>query len=109
MVMRISNVDWGYEVDNWATWTVGGDVEAVADDLAVRYADGPDAQAVVRRSVIALNADALAKKGIIARQAIWIPDRSTGEGIAMLDMFLALLTDPWVISGRGGRAGGRRG
>jgi len=87
MVMKIGDVSWGYRVDDWATWNVGKDVESEADDLAVRYADGPDAQAVVRRSVIAVNADALPKKGIL-RQAIWIPDRSTGEGMAMLDAFL---------------------
>jgi len=27
----------------------------------------------------------------------------------LLHRFLALLTDPWVIFGRGGRVGGRRG
>ena len=88
MVMKIGDVNWGFPADDWATWEVGKDVESVADDLAAKYADGPAAQAVVRRSVIAVNADALAKKGIIVRQAIWIPDRSTGEGMAMLDMLL---------------------
>jgi hypothetical protein len=98
MVMRISASSWGFPADDWARWPVGEGVEPVADDLAVRYADGPDAQEVVRRSVIAVNADALTKDGIIVRQAIWIPDRSTGEGMAVLDAFL------WDIPKRADRS-----
>ena len=88
MVTRISDGAWGFPADDWARWPVGEGVEPVADELAVRYADGLDAQAVVRRSVIAANSDALSKDGIIVRQAIWIPDRSTGEGMAVLDAFI---------------------
>ena len=88
-VTRISDFKFGLPVaDDWARWPVGEGNEAVADDLAVRYADGPDAQALVRRSVIAMNADALGKPGTILEEAIWIPDRSTGEGMAVLDTLL---------------------
>ena len=51
MVMRISDASRAFPADDWADWSVDDDIEAVAGDLAVRYADGPDAQAVVRRSV----------------------------------------------------------
>jgi len=67
MVMKLSHFSFGFPADDWAAWPVGEGIGAVAGDLAIRYADGPDAQAVVRRSVIAVNADALAKNGIIAR------------------------------------------
>jgi hypothetical protein len=88
MVMKLSHFNFGFPADDWARWPVGAGIEAVADDLALRCADGPDAQAVVRRSVIALNADALTKTSTALWMAIWVPDRSTGEGMAVLDTFL---------------------
>ena len=88
MVMQIDRFAFRFPVDDWARWPVGEGIEPVADDLAVRYADGSGAQEVVRRSVIAVNADALTKNGIALHQGIWIPDRSTGEGMAMLESFL---------------------
>ena len=88
MTMNISNFSFGFPLDDWARWPVGNGIETLADELALRYADGPDAQGVVRRSVIALNKNALGKNGIILDEAIWIPNRSTGEGMAVLDTLL---------------------
>jgi hypothetical protein len=88
MVMRLSHASFGFPADDWARWPVSAGIETVADDLAARYADGPEAQEVVRRSVIAANADALATKGVIVQRAIWVPDRSTGEGMAVLGSLL---------------------
>jgi len=78
-------VRFGFPDLDWPAWDVGAGIEAVADELAAAHADGPAAVAVVRRSVLALNADALSKGPVSVQMAIWVPDRSTGEGVAVLD------------------------
>jgi hypothetical protein len=85
MAQRIDTFKLGFPDFDWPTWTVGEDVELVVDELATAHADGPAAVAVVRRSVLALNADALAKRAPGAQMALWVPDRSTGEGVAVMD------------------------
>jgi hypothetical protein len=87
MALEIDTFNFAFPDLDWPTWIVGEGIESVADDVATRHADGPDAVAVVRRSLIALNADALAKGPLSVQMAIWVPDRSTGEGVAVLDAF----------------------
>jgi len=86
MVRRIGGSHLNFPDETWASWTPGNGIEPVAADLAQRLADGPDAQALVRRSIAALNADALRKGDMIIREAVWVPDRSTGEVMAVMDV-----------------------
>lgn len=72
--------------DSWGSWNPGSGADAVAAGLALRLADGPAAQAVVRRSVITINANALTKGNAVVTEAIWVPDRTTGEVMATMEL-----------------------
>jgi len=83
---RIVEYQLNFPDETWASWTPGQGIEPVAADLAQRLADGPDAQALVRRSVAALNADAVRKGSVIIDEAVWVPDRSAGEVMTIMDV-----------------------
>ncbi len=79
-------VSYGYAFPaGWGSWTPGHGVDAVAAELATTLADTDDGRALVRRSVPAVNADAL-RKGASMRLAVWVPDRTTGEVVAIMDL-----------------------
>jgi len=74
--------------EHWAGWTPGVGIGSVAADLAEGVADGDLARHVVRRSVELVNADSLSKGGIVVSNAVWVPDRTSGEVAAVLDTTL---------------------
>lgn len=71
---------------SWEGWVVGAQLGGIPAEFADRLADGAEAQALVHRSVVKINAEALAKKGVIGARAIWVPDRSTGEVMAIMSV-----------------------
>ena len=85
---RLTTYEYRLPDDCWQGWVPGSGIEAVSRTIAERLADGSQARGVVRRSVELLNADALTKGSVICRQAVWVPDRSTGEVAAVLDATL---------------------
>ncbi|UZN04780.1 hypothetical protein [Cellulomonas sp. S1-8] len=70
----------------WMGWTAGSAIEPLARTIAEQLADEGAARAVTARSIEVINADSLRKQGIVAHNAIWVPDRSTGEVAAVLDL-----------------------
>jgi len=77
---------------SWGSWTPGHGIDAVAAELAPRLADGAVAEALVRRSVTAINAESLRKETSL-RQAIWVPDHATGEVLAVMDLGIRRFAD----------------
>ncbi|ADG74321.1 hypothetical protein Cfla_1423 [Cellulomonas flavigena DSM 20109] len=80
--------------EGWMGWEPGSGIRAVAREIASHLADVGSARDVTARSVELVNADSLGKNGIVAHNAVWVPDRRTGEVAAILDMV--------VISAPGG-------
>lgn len=72
----------------WMSWAPGSGAGALASQLAEQLADGSSARALTARSVEAVNADSMRKKGIVAHNAVWVPNRSTGEVAAILDLLV---------------------
>ena len=73
--------------EGWGSWAPGSGIDLAATELARTLADTDEARAVVRRSVAAVNADSL-RKGMSTRLAVWVPDRASGEVMAIMDMGL---------------------
>ena len=73
--------------DGWIWWPIHrGPVKV--DELVEEAADGPDAQAVVRRALDVL--DALCRDdGFFYCAALWVPDRTTGDVVATARVSLA--------------------
>lgn len=79
----------GFPTD-WVKWQVG-EGPSREDELAVKAADGPEAQDLVRHAVNGL--DALCQLGgAFFVAALWVPDRSTGVSLATAQF--ELLTGP---------------
>lgn len=72
--------------DGWMGWEPGRGISSVAREIAAHLADAGAARDLTARSVELVNADSLAKKGIVAHNAVWVPDRTTGEVAAILDL-----------------------
>lgn len=80
-------VDFEYKnPEQWMGWSPGPAVGPIAQELADRLAEGPVARSLTARSVETINADSLRKNGIVAHNAIWVPDRASGEVAAILDL-----------------------
>lgn len=63
--------------DTWGSWTPRQGA-AAADAVAADLADGSDAQARVRESVLALDGGLPAQAALFT-VGLWVPDRTTGE------------------------------
>ncbi|UZN04782.1 hypothetical protein [Cellulomonas sp. S1-8] len=72
--------------DCWAGWTPGWSFARFAREIAGELAEPGPASEVTARAVGLVNADSLRKRGIVAQNAVWVPDRSTGEVAAILDV-----------------------
>lgn len=72
--------------ERWMGWTAGSGIGSLAREIAAHLADEGAAQSLTARSVEAINAESLRKVGIVAHNAIWVPDPSTGEVAAILDV-----------------------
>ena len=86
MTRRVTGFHVDFPDEKWASWKPGNGISVVAAELASACADGVAAQALVRRSVTALNAEAIQKGAVVVHEAIWVPDRSTGEVMAVMDV-----------------------
>lgn len=83
-VQRIA--EWyGGTPEGWGSWFPGRGPEE-ADRVAQLLADGEAAQARVRETVLAL--DAARIEADILSMAIWVPDRTTGEAAADLNLLI---------------------
>ncbi|WP_448061171.1 hypothetical protein [Cellulomonas hominis] len=83
-VQRIA--EWyGGTPDGWGSWFPGRGPEE-ADRVAQLLADGEAAQARVRETVLAF--DAARIEADILSMAIWVPDRTTGEAAADLNLLI---------------------
>ncbi len=71
--------------EQWAGWTPGRGVSRVAREIAEQVADGTVARAHVESAIERINADSLRKGGMVGQNAVWVPDRATGEVVAIMD------------------------
>lgn len=85
---RLVGYEYGLPDEYWAGWSPQHHADDLAETISHRLSDGPAAQGVVRSSVLRLNSDALSKGSLVVRQGVWVPDRSTGRVVAVLDTML---------------------
>ncbi len=87
MTAGITCFDLRYPDDShWATWTPGDGCDAVASELSLEVATTSEGAALLRRSILAVNASSLEQRGAVAQNALWVPDRSTGEPKGIVDV-----------------------
>ena len=85
---RLIAHEYQYPDDHWRGWGPGHDVGRIAREIAEALADPGAGRTLTARSVERINADSLRKKGIVAHNVIWVPDRTTGEVAAIVDFTL---------------------
>lgn len=66
---------------DWYRWEVGTGAQ-VADGIAERAADSPEAREVVRRGVLGLDELCVKEAAAVLVAALWLPDRVTGGTVA---------------------------
>ena len=90
--------DWSGGVpDGWASWEPGQAVGS-AEGVAERLADGDAARERVRAAVLGIDADLPLERALLSA-AVWVPDPSSGEPLAMLLAELAIPTERGVPVG----------
>lgn len=82
---RLVGYAYPYPSDRWRGWDPGDGMTRVSGEIAETLADIGDARRLAARAIEAVNADSLRKRGIVAHNAVWVPDRTTGEVAAVMD------------------------